>query len=184
MAAPLLIPILVIAAALIFGRSSGKKSSSGIISPEELEALERLPDGNFRYKPEALLLGALSLQSKSLLPTQDPSVFGLKQYFSLDEVEPSFAGATQVANAYEGAKDLHSRGFDIWVTPTLFPKKDQVFAERYLSAVSPGQPVPKLGTLPQALFRLASEKWLEEEELPPPPPPAEVPPPPLEIPGV
>lgn len=181
MAAPLLIPILVIAVALIFGRGSGKKGS-GIISAYELENLTSLPGGNFRYKPEAVLLGALSLQSKSLLPTQDPNVFGLRQYFSLDEVEPSFAGATQVANAYEGAKDLHARGFDIWVTPTLFPKKDQVFAERYLSAVSPGQPPPKLGTLPQALFRLASEPWLEEEALPPPPPPADIPPPPLDVP--
>ena len=176
-----LVPILIIGFGLFLLTRGGddKGGTLALTTPEEKALLERQPDGSFRYGEQGFLLGALSLQSKSLLPTQSPDIFGLKQWLSLEEVPPSFAGATQVANAYEGAKDLHARDFDVWVTPTLLPSQAQMFAERYLAAVSPGMPPPNLGPIPLVLYRKASEPWLEEQggvpplplEAPPPPPP-------------
>lgn len=173
-----LVPILIIGAGLLLlSRGGGKGGGLPLTTPEEKALLEKQPGGFFRYNDKGFLLGAFSLQGKSVLPTQDPQVFGLKQWFTLQEVPPSFVGATQVANAYEGAKDLHARGFDVWVTPTLLPSKEQTFAERHMAAVSPGQKPPDL-PVPLALYRRASEPWLEEQVSSAPPAPAFPPPPP------
>lgn len=172
-----LVPLLIVGAGLLLLSRDGKGGQLPLTTPEEKALLEKQPDGTFRYGEKGFLLGAFSLQGKSVLPTQDPNVFGLKQFFTLEEVQPGFVHSTQVANAYEGAKDLHARGLDVWVTPTLLPSKAQTFAERYMAAVSPGQKPPAL-PVPLALYRKASEPWLEEQVGSAPPPPAFSPPPP------
>jgi len=162
-------------------KTNGKiapRAGEEIISAQELEFLDRLPDGSLRYKPESHLLGAMSLQTKEAKPFQAMGSAGelgftMIQHDPFNELKPdpvpsSFVGAIHVANAYEAAKQLHSLGFDVWITPTLFPRDDQIHADKFLVGFPPA--VKPIKDVLLALYRKASDPWpIQEQPLPPPP---------------